>query len=115
MNLRFLQRMGISRAQAVAAGVVDDVSEMMVQVALLLLTVPIVRADVDTSQFHGAGPDTRLVAAIALAVVVSVVVVLAVPKLHAMVVPGVRSARQPLERGPYPAQATGALRREHWL
>jgi glycosyltransferase 2 family protein len=92
MNLRFLQRMGISRAQAVAAGVVDDVSETMVQVALLLLTLPVVRADVETSQFRGAGPDTRLVAAIGLAVVVSVVVILAVPKLHAMVVPGVRSA-----------------------
>ncbi len=92
MNLRFLQRMGISRAQAVAAGVVDDVSETMVQVALLLLTLPVVRADVETSQFRGAGPDTRLVAAIGLAVVVSVVVILAVPKLHAMVVPGVRGA-----------------------
>jgi glycosyltransferase 2 family protein len=92
MNLRFLQQMGATRAQAMAAGVVDDVSETMVQVGLLLLTIPVVRADVDTSQFRGAGPDTRLVAAIGLAVVVSVVVVLAVPKLHAMVVPGVRSA-----------------------
>jgi glycosyltransferase 2 family protein len=92
MNLRFLQRMGISRAQAVAAGVVDDVSETMVQVALLLLTAPVVRANVDTSQFQGTGPDTRLVALIAVAVVVSVVVVLAVPKLHAKIVPGVRSA-----------------------
>lgn len=92
MNLRFLQRMGITRAQAVAAGVVDNVSETMVQVGLLLLTLPVVRADVDTSQFQGAGPDTRLVALIAVAVVVSVVVVLAVPKLHAKIVPGVRSA-----------------------
>jgi glycosyltransferase 2 family protein len=64
----------------------------MVQVALLLLTVPVVRANVDTSQFQGTGPDTRLVALIAVAVVVSVVVVLAVPKLHAKIVPGVRSA-----------------------
>jgi glycosyltransferase 2 family protein len=92
MNLRFLQRMGITRAQAVAAGVVDNVSETMVQVGLLLLTLPVVRADVDTSQFQGAGPDTRLVALIAVAVVVSVVVVLAVPKLHAKIVPEVRSA-----------------------
>ena len=92
MNLRFLQRMGIPRTEAVVAGAVDDVSETMVQVALLLLTLPVVHAHVDTSQFQTAGPDTRLVAAIVLAVVVSVVVVLAVPKLHAMVVPGVRSA-----------------------
>jgi uncharacterized membrane protein YbhN (UPF0104 family) len=64
----------------------------MVQVALLLLTLPVVHAQVDTSQFQITGPNTRLVAAIVLAVVVSVVVVLAVPKLHGMVVPGVRSA-----------------------
>jgi uncharacterized membrane protein YbhN (UPF0104 family) len=92
MNLRFLQEMGVSRAQAVAAGVVDDVSETMVQVALLLLTLPFVQANVDTSQFSGAGPNTRLVAAIALALVVSVVAVLAVPKLRAKVVPEVRGA-----------------------
>jgi uncharacterized membrane protein YbhN (UPF0104 family) len=98
MNLRFLQQMGVSRAQAVAAGVVDDVSETMVQVALLLLTLPFVQANVDTSQFSGAGPNTRLVAAIALALVVSVVAVLAVPKLRAKVVPGVRSAFSSLWR-----------------
>jgi uncharacterized membrane protein YbhN (UPF0104 family)/tRNA A-37 threonylcarbamoyl transferase component Bud32 len=92
MNLRFLQQMGVPRAQAVAAGVVDDVSETMVQVALLLLTLPFVQANVDTSQFSGAGPNTRLVAAIALALVVSIVAVLAVPKLRAKILPGVRSA-----------------------
>jgi hypothetical protein len=37
MNLRFLQRMGVPSPQAVAAGAVDDVSETIVQVALLLL------------------------------------------------------------------------------
>jgi uncharacterized membrane protein YbhN (UPF0104 family) len=92
MNLRFLQRMGVSRAQALAAGAVDDVSETMVQAALLLLTIPLVGADVDTSQFHGAGPDSRLLVAIAVALVVSVVVVLAVPKVHDKVVPAARSA-----------------------
>jgi glycosyltransferase 2 family protein len=91
-NLRFLQRMGVPRAQAVAAGAVDDVSETMVQVGLLLLTLPFVQANVDTGQFRGAGPDTRLVTAIAVALLVSVVVILAVPKLKARVVPGVRSA-----------------------
>jgi uncharacterized membrane protein YbhN (UPF0104 family)/tRNA A-37 threonylcarbamoyl transferase component Bud32 len=92
MNLHFLQRMGVPRAQAAAAGAVDDVSETMVQGAMLLLTLPFVQANVDTSQFHGAGPDTRLLAVIAVALLVSVVVILAVPKLKARVVPGVRSA-----------------------
>ena len=92
MNLRFLQRMGVPRAQAVAAGAVDDVSETLVQGALFLLTIPLVGATVDTDAFRGGGPDTRLLAGIAVALLVTVVVVLAVPKARAKVVPGVRSA-----------------------
>ena len=91
MNLRFLQRMGVPRAQALVAGAVDDASETMIQLALLLLTIPIVGANVDTGQFGDAGPDTRLIAGIAVALVVSVLVVAFVPKVHDMVVPGLRS------------------------
>ena len=90
MNLRFLQRMGVPRAQALASGAVDDVSETMVQLALLLVALPFAGAKVDTSQIHG--PDTRLLAAIGVAVVVSAVAVLAVPNLRDKVVPGVKSA-----------------------
>jgi glycosyltransferase 2 family protein len=90
MNLRFLQRMGVPRAQALAAGAVDDVSETMVQLALLLVALPFVGAKVDRSQIHG--PNTRLLAAIGIAVVISAVAVLALPKLRHRVVPGVRSA-----------------------
>ena len=92
MNLRFLQRMGVPPAEAVAAGAIDDVSNTIVQAGLFLLTLPFVHVALDTSQFEGAGPDTRLLLAIVVALVVSVVVVLAVPKLHDKVVPGVRSA-----------------------
>jgi uncharacterized membrane protein YbhN (UPF0104 family)/tRNA A-37 threonylcarbamoyl transferase component Bud32 len=92
MNLRFLQRMGVSRAQALVAGAIDDVSETLVQVGLLLLTLPVVGAKIDTSQFGGAGPDTRLVAAIAVALVASLLVVAFVPKVHAKVMAGIRSA-----------------------
>jgi uncharacterized membrane protein YbhN (UPF0104 family) len=92
MNLRFLQRMGVPRAQALVAGAIDDVSETMVQIGLLLLTLPFVGQKVDTGQFGGAGPDTRLVAGIAVALVVSALVVAFVPKVHAKVVPGLRSA-----------------------
>jgi uncharacterized membrane protein YbhN (UPF0104 family)/tRNA A-37 threonylcarbamoyl transferase component Bud32 len=92
MNLRFLQRMGVPRAQALVAGAVDDVSETMVQIGLLLLTLPFVGATVDTSQFGRAGPDTRLVAGIAVALVISLLVVAFVPKVHARVMPGLRSA-----------------------
>jgi glycosyltransferase 2 family protein len=91
MNLRFLDRMGVPRPQAVVAGAVDDTSNTIVQAALLLLSLALVKDNLDTSEFHETAPDSRLVLAIVVAVVVSVVVILAVPKLRAKVVPGVRS------------------------
>ena len=87
MNLRFLQRMGVPTPEALAAGAVDDAAETVVQVALLLLTIPFVKGKIDTSQFHFGAPDGRLIAAIVIALVVSVTVILAVPKLRAKVVP----------------------------
>jgi glycosyltransferase 2 family protein len=92
MNLRFLQRMGTPLPEAVAAGAVDDASETIVQVALFLIVIPFVHVSVDTGQFHGTGPDTRLVLAIVAALLISVVVLLAVPKLRAKVVPPVKQA-----------------------
>jgi glycosyltransferase 2 family protein len=92
LNLRCLQRMGAPRAEAIVGGAVDDISNTMVQATLLLLTLPFVGVDVDTSQFQGAGPDRRLLIAIGIALIVSVVLVLAVPRIRAKVVPGVRSA-----------------------
>jgi uncharacterized membrane protein YbhN (UPF0104 family)/tRNA A-37 threonylcarbamoyl transferase component Bud32 len=92
MNLRFLQRMGTPLPQAVAAGAVDDASETIVQVALFLLVIPFVHVSVDTGQFHGTGPDTRLVLAIVAALVVSVILLLAVPKIRAKVLPPIRQA-----------------------
>jgi uncharacterized membrane protein YbhN (UPF0104 family)/tRNA A-37 threonylcarbamoyl transferase component Bud32 len=92
MNLRFLQRMGVPGPQAVAAGTVDDVSNTIVQAALLLLTLPLVNVHVDTNKFQGAAPNSRLVAALVVAVVATVVVVLAAPKFRNRVVPAVRSA-----------------------
>jgi uncharacterized membrane protein YbhN (UPF0104 family)/tRNA A-37 threonylcarbamoyl transferase component Bud32 len=92
MNVRFLQRMGAPLPEAVAAGAVDDASETIVQIALFLIVLPFVSVEVDTGQLHGGGPDSRLLVAIAAALAVSLVVVLAVPKLRARVVPPVRSA-----------------------
>jgi uncharacterized membrane protein YbhN (UPF0104 family)/tRNA A-37 threonylcarbamoyl transferase component Bud32 len=92
MNLRFFQRMGARLPEAVAAGAVDDASETIVQVVLFLLVLPLVGVGLDTSRFHGVGPNSRLVAALAAALVISIAVVLAVPKLRAKVVPPVRQA-----------------------
>jgi uncharacterized membrane protein YbhN (UPF0104 family)/tRNA A-37 threonylcarbamoyl transferase component Bud32 len=91
-NLRCLQRMGAPRAEALAGGAIDDASNTIVQAGLFALTLPFVGVDIDTSQFEGAGPDRRLLVAIGVALVVTIVVVMAVPKVRARVVPGLRDA-----------------------
>jgi uncharacterized membrane protein YbhN (UPF0104 family) len=91
MNLRFLQRMGVSTPHALAAGAADDASETIVQIGLLLLAIPFVRVEVDTGQF-GGGPDTRLLVAVGGVLLVSAVLILTMPKLREKVLPPVRSA-----------------------
>jgi glycosyltransferase 2 family protein len=92
VDLRFLQRMGASGPEAVAAGALDDASETIVQAALLLVSLVFVGDALDTSKFHLSSPDGRLVAAILVTLVAGVAIVLAVPKLRAKVLPAVRSA-----------------------
>jgi glycosyltransferase 2 family protein len=92
MNLRFLQRQGVPTAQALASGAVDDASETMVQVALLLIALSFVNVDLDTNQFSGTGPDTRLLIGIGVALLVSAVVLLTVPKVRNKVLPEIKSA-----------------------
>jgi uncharacterized membrane protein YbhN (UPF0104 family)/tRNA A-37 threonylcarbamoyl transferase component Bud32 len=91
MNLRFLQQLGVSRPQALAAGAVDDLSNTIVQAGLFLLVLPFVGASVEV-EFHGKAPDARLLAALGVALLVSALVVAFVPKVHDRVVPGVKSA-----------------------
>jgi glycosyltransferase 2 family protein len=89
LNLRCLQRMGAPREEAIVGGALDEVSNRIVRAALVVATFPFVRATVDTSKFQVAGPDRRLFAALAVALVVSVVVVLAVPKARDKIMPGI--------------------------
>jgi uncharacterized membrane protein YbhN (UPF0104 family) len=98
MNLRFLQRMGVPLPEAVASGAVDDASETIVQAALFLAVLPIVHVHLDTSRFHGAGPNIRLVAALAATLVIGGAVIFAVPRFRAKVVPPIRSALSGLWR-----------------
>jgi hypothetical protein len=92
MNVRFLQRMGASTPEAVAAGAVDDVSEKVVKALLVAATLPLVNVGIDTSRFTGSAPDTRPLLAILIAAVVGVAVVVAVPSLRAKAVPKIRTA-----------------------
>ena len=90
-NLRCLQRMGAPRAEAVAGGAIDDASNTIVQATLFLVALPFVGVEIDTSEFQSAGPDRRLLIGIAVALVVTAMTVLALPKVRAKVMPGVRS------------------------
>jgi glycosyltransferase 2 family protein len=92
MNLRFLQRLGTPLPESVAAGAVDDASETVVQAAMFLLVLPFVHVNLNTSEFHGTGPNGRLVLALVAALAVGIAIVLAVPKLRAKVVPPLRQA-----------------------
>ena len=92
MNVRFLQRMGASTPEAVAAGAVDDVSEKVVKAVLVLATLPFVSVDIDTSRFASGGTDARLIGAIAVALAIGVAVTFAVPSLRAKALPRLRVA-----------------------
>jgi uncharacterized membrane protein YbhN (UPF0104 family)/tRNA A-37 threonylcarbamoyl transferase component Bud32 len=92
MNLRFLQRQGVPGAQAAASGAVDDASETIVQVALLLMALAVVNVDLDTSRFSGTGPDARLLLGIVAALLVSACVLLTMPKVRKKVLPDIRNA-----------------------
>jgi uncharacterized membrane protein YbhN (UPF0104 family) len=63
-----------------------------VQVALFLLVLPFAHVTLETSKFHGASPNGRLVGALAAALAISIAVILSVPKLRAKVVPPARQA-----------------------
>jgi uncharacterized membrane protein YbhN (UPF0104 family)/tRNA A-37 threonylcarbamoyl transferase component Bud32 len=92
MNLRFLQRQGVPTAQALASGAVDDASETIVQVALFLIALSFVNVNLDTNQFSGTGPDTRLLIGIGVVLLVSAVVLLSLPKVRKKLLPQIKSA-----------------------
>ncbi|MGO4257369.1 lysylphosphatidylglycerol synthase domain-containing protein [Marmoricola sp. RAF53] len=95
-TVRFVQRQGGTSAEAVASGAIDDLAEKLVQLALVLLLLPLADVRPDTGGFHLGAPDSRLVVAILAAVVVSVVLVVAVPAIREKVLPQLRSGIEAL-------------------
>jgi uncharacterized membrane protein YbhN (UPF0104 family)/tRNA A-37 threonylcarbamoyl transferase component Bud32 len=90
INIRFLQRMGAPTSQAVAAGAVDDISETLVQIALVAVTLPFVHIAVDTGDLKA--PSGRLIAVVVIVLAVIAAALLCIPRLRAKVLPPVREA-----------------------
>jgi uncharacterized membrane protein YbhN (UPF0104 family)/tRNA A-37 threonylcarbamoyl transferase component Bud32 len=94
INIRFLQRMGAPTPQAVAAGAVDDISETLVQVALVLITLPFVHVALHTEGMKV--PSGPLVGGVLVGLALVVVAVAAIPALRAKIFPPIRSAMSSL-------------------
>jgi glycosyltransferase 2 family protein len=92
INVRFLQRMGAPTGEAVAAGAVDDLSDKVVEIALVLLTLPFVNIAVDSSDLKISAPSGRLITTVLVVLALLVVVLLAVPAIRAKVLPSVHIA-----------------------
>jgi uncharacterized protein (TIRG00374 family) len=92
ISTRYLQRMGAPLSAAVVSGAVASAVSTIVQVLIVLLTLPLIH--VDSAKLGVGTPSTRLIVAVLLALAVTVVVVLAVPKLRDKVVPLVKTALQ---------------------
>ncbi|MET0762560.1 MAG: lysylphosphatidylglycerol synthase transmembrane domain-containing protein [Thermoleophilaceae bacterium] len=92
INVRFLQKMGVPTEQALVSGAVDGVSEEVVQILLILATIPFVDIAIDSSELKVSAPDGRLVGAIVIALVGVIAVFLGIPKLRARVLPPVKRA-----------------------
>ncbi|MGN6429289.1 MAG: lysylphosphatidylglycerol synthase domain-containing protein [Gaiellaceae bacterium] len=92
INVRFLQRMGASTPEAFAAGAVDDLSVKIVQIALVLLTLPFVHIAVKSSDLAGGVPSGRLILTVLIVFALIVFALLLVPAVRAKVLPSMRTA-----------------------
>jgi len=96
LTIRFLQRMGAPTPEAVGAGAVDGISETVVQIVVVLVTLPFVNIAVDTDELQGKGPSGHLITVVVLLLALAVVGVLAVPQWRAKVLPPIESALRAL-------------------
>jgi uncharacterized membrane protein YbhN (UPF0104 family) len=98
ITTRFFQRFGVPPATALSAGLIDSLSEFVVQIALFLLVFAF--SDVDlglslsTDQLSGLATTALIVIA---AVVLAIGIALAVPSLRAKVKTSLGQAREALQ------------------
>jgi uncharacterized membrane protein YbhN (UPF0104 family) len=84
--------MGASTPEAFAAGAVDDLSVKIVQIALILLTLPFVHIAVKASDLKGGVPSGRLILTVLIVLALIVVALLVIPAVRAKALPPVRLA-----------------------
>jgi uncharacterized membrane protein YbhN (UPF0104 family) len=98
ITTRFFQRFGIPPAAALSAGVIDSLSELLVQAVLFVLVFFISDVDlglsVDTEQLSGIATTALVVIAV---LVIAVVVAIAVPSLRQRLVTALHEARDALQ------------------
>jgi glycosyltransferase 2 family protein len=92
INIRFLQRVGAPTPQAFAAGAVDDLSEKIVEVALVLLLLPFVHIAARTGGLNGGMPSWRLIVTVLVVLAIVAVALLCIPSIRAKALPSLRSA-----------------------
>jgi glycosyltransferase 2 family protein len=92
INIRFLQRMGTQTGEAVAGGAVDDLSDTIVEIALVLLTLPFVDLAINKGDLKLSAPSGRLITSVVLVLVAIVAVVLSVPAIRTKLLPSLRGA-----------------------
>jgi uncharacterized membrane protein YbhN (UPF0104 family)/tRNA A-37 threonylcarbamoyl transferase component Bud32 len=92
ISIRFLQRMGAPTSQAVAAGAVDDVAETLVQIALVLVTLPFVKIAINRNDLKVSVPSGRLIIVALIVLALIVVALLSIPRLRARLLPPMRNA-----------------------
>lgn len=89
MNIRYMQKLGVSTAAAVAQGPLLTVFSKGFDIILLLISMRIIGQAIDTDDLD-LGPIIRLVLLIVVAAAIGAVIALLVPKLRHRVLPPIR-------------------------
>jgi uncharacterized membrane protein YbhN (UPF0104 family)/tRNA A-37 threonylcarbamoyl transferase component Bud32 len=97
LTVRFLQRLGAPTGEALSASAIQGLSETLLQIALVLILIPVTHFKLNTSQLAGAVPPGRFIAVIFAVLAIAVVVAVAVPAVRRRVVPPIRQALHSLE------------------
>ncbi len=91
MNVRYMRKLGVPAAAAVAQGPLLTVVSKSVDILLLLLAGRIIGESITLDDFD-SGPVLRLVLFVVVLVVIGVIVTLAVPRLRNRILPPITTA-----------------------